>query len=126
MSMRTPLGRVRGLGSAKSGTEAFWLQRMTAIASVPLTIAGVVLVISLTGRSYPAVRQILGSPLIAVLMMLFVIANAMHMKIGVQVVIEDYIYDKNKKLTLVMLNNFFAWAVGLACIFAILKISFGV
>jgi|ERR1700693_4208126 succinate dehydrogenase / fumarate reductase membrane anchor subunit len=126
MSMRTPLGRVRGLGSAKSGTEAFWLQRMTAIASIPLTLAGLVLVISLTGRSYPAVRQILGSPLIAVLMMLFVIANAMHMKIGVQVVIEDYIYDKNKKLTLVMLNNFFAWAVGLACIFAILKISFGV
>ena len=126
MSMRTPLGRVRGLGSAKSGTEAFWLQRMTAIASIPLTLAGLVLVISLTGRSYPGVRQILGSPLIAVLMMLFVIANAMHMKIGVQVVIEDYIYDKNKKLTLVMLNNFFAWAVGLACIFAILKISFGV
>ncbi|HEY4919094.1 MAG TPA: succinate dehydrogenase, hydrophobic membrane anchor protein [Xanthobacteraceae bacterium] len=126
MSMRTPLGRVRGLGSAKSGTEAFWLQRMTAIASIPLTLAGLVLVISLTGRSYPAVRQILGSPLIAVLMMLFVIANAMHMKIGVQVVIEDYVYDKNKKLTLVMLNNFFAWAVGLACIFAILKISFGV
>jgi succinate dehydrogenase / fumarate reductase, membrane anchor subunit len=126
MSMRTPLGRVRGLGSAKSGTEAFWLQRMTAIASIPLTLAGLVLVISLTGRSYPAVRQILGSPLIAVLMMLFVIANAMHMKIGVQVVIEDYVYAKNKKLTLVMLNNFFAWAVGLACIFAILKISFGV
>ena len=126
MSMRTPLGRVRGLGSAKSGTEAFWLQRMTAIASIPLTLAGLVLVISLTGRSYPAVRQILGSPLIAVLMMLFVIANATHMKIGVQVVIEDYVYDKNKKLTLVMLNNFFAWAVGLACIFAILKISFGV
>src|SRR5580704_16455197 len=100
MSMRTPLGRVRGLGSATSGTEAFWLQRMTA---------GLVLVSSLTGRSYPAVRQILGSPLIAVLMMLFVIANALHVKIGVQVVIEDYIYDKNKKLTLVMLNNFFAW-----------------
>jgi succinate dehydrogenase / fumarate reductase membrane anchor subunit len=126
MSMRTPLGRVRGLGSAKSGTEAFWLQRMTAIASIPLTLAGLVLVISLTGRSYPAVRQILGSPLIAVLMMLFVIANALHMKIGVQVVIEDYFPDKNQKLTLVMLNNFFACGVGLACIFAILKISFGV
>ena len=126
MSMRTPLGRVRGLGSAKSGTEQFWRQRVTAIASIPLTLAGLVLVISLTGRSYPAVRQILGSPLIAVLMMLFVIANAMHMKIGVQVVIEDYVYAKNQKLTLVMLNIFFAWAVGLACIFAILKISFGV
>ena len=126
MSMRTPLGRVRGLGSAKSGTEAFWLQRMTAIASIPLTLAGLVLVISLTGRSYPAVKQILGSPLVAVVMMLFVVANVLHMKIGVQIVIEDYIHEHKRKVTLVILNNFFAWAVGLACIFAILKISFGV
>jgi len=125
-NMRTPLGRVRGLGSAKSGTEEFWLQRITAIASIPLTIAGLFLVISLTGRTYPAVKQILGSPLVAVLMMLFVIANALHMKIGVQVVIEDYVHDKLQKLTLITINNFFAWAVGLACIFAVLKISFGV
>jgi succinate dehydrogenase / fumarate reductase membrane anchor subunit len=126
MDMRTPLGRVRGLGSAKSGTHDFWLQRLTAIAGVPLTLAGLALVISLTGRSYTAVKQILGSPLVAVLLMLFVIALVMHMKIGVQVVIEDYVHDKNQKLTLVMLNNFFAWAVGLACVFAVLKISFGV
>ncbi len=126
MNMRTPLGRVIGLGSAKTGTEEFWLQRMTAIASIPLTIAGLVLVISLTGRSYPAVKQILASPLIAVLMILFVLANTMHMKIGVQIVIEDYVYDKNQKFTLLMLNVFFAWAIGLACVFAILKISFGV
>lgn len=126
MSMRTPLGRVRGLGTAKSGTEEFWLQRMTAIASIPLTLAGLFLVISLSGRSYPAVKQIVGSPLVAVLLMLFIIANALHMKIGVQVVIEDYVYDKTRKVTLLMLNSFFAWAVGLACIFAILKISFGV
>jgi succinate dehydrogenase / fumarate reductase, membrane anchor subunit len=125
-NMRTPLGRVRGLGSAKSGTEDFWLQRITAIASIPLTLAGLFLVISLTGRSYPAVKQILGSPLVAVLLMLFVIANALHMKIGVQVVIEDYVHDKMQKLTLITINNFFAWTVGLACIFAVLKISFGV
>ena len=126
MSMRTPMGRVRGFGSAKSGTEDFWLQRMTAIASVPLTIAGLVLVISLTGRSFPAVKQIIGSPLVAVLMILFVIAIVIHMKIGVQVVIEDYVHDKNQKFTLMILNIFFAWAIGLACVFAILKISFGV
>ena len=126
MNMRTPLGRVRGLGSAKSGTEEFWLQRITAIAGIPLTLAGLWLVISLTGRTYPAVRQILGSPLVAVLMMLFVIALALHMKIGVQIVIEDYVHDKLQKLTLITINNFFAWAVGLACIFAVLKISFGV
>jgi succinate dehydrogenase / fumarate reductase membrane anchor subunit len=126
MSMRTPLGRVVGFGSAKSGTEDFWLQRLTAIASIPLTIAGLVLVISLTGHSYSAVKQTLASPLVAVLLMLFVLANVLHMKIGVQIVIEDYVYDKNTKLTLLMLNIFFAWAIGLACFYAILKISFGV
>jgi succinate dehydrogenase / fumarate reductase, membrane anchor subunit len=126
MNLRTPLGRVRGLGSARNGTEEFWLQRMTAIAGVPLTIAGLFLVISLTGRSYPAVKQILGSPLVAVLMILFILANVVHMKIGIQVVIEDYVYRKNRKFTLLILNTFFAWAIGLACVFAILKISFGV
>ena len=126
MDMRTPLGRVRGLGSAKSGTHDFWLQRLTAIAGVPLVLAGLALIISLTGRSYPAVKQILASPMVAVLLMLFVIALVTHMKIGIQIVIEDYIHDKDQKLTLVMLNNFFSWAVGLACVFAILKISFGV
>jgi len=126
MNMRTPLGRVRGLGSARTGTEEFWLQRMTAIAGIPLTIAGLSLVISLTGRSYTAVKQILGSPLVAVLLTLFILAGVVHMKIGVQVVIEDYVYDKNHKVTLLILNTFFAWAIGLACVFAILKISFGV
>jgi succinate dehydrogenase / fumarate reductase membrane anchor subunit len=126
MNLRTPLGRVRGLGSARTGTEEFWLQRMTAIASIPLTIAGLSLVISLTGRSYPAVKQILGSPLVAVLMILFILANVVHMKIGIQVVVEDYVYRKNQKFTLLILNTFFAWAIGLACVFAILKISFGV
>lgn len=82
--------------------------------------------ISLTSRNYPAVKQILGSPLVAVLMILFILANVIHMKIGIQVVIEDYVYRKNQKFTLLILNTFFAWAIGLACVFAILKISFGV
>jgi succinate dehydrogenase / fumarate reductase membrane anchor subunit len=126
MNMRTPLARVRGLGSARTGTEEFWLQRMTAIAGIPLTIAGLSLVISLTGRSYTAVKQILASPLVAVLLILFVLALVVHMKIGVKVVVEDYVHDKNQKVTLLILNTFFAWAIGIACVFAILKISFGV
>ena len=73
MSMRTPLSRVRGLGSAKSGTEHFWRQRVTAVANVPLTIAGVVIVVSLLGRNHAAVAQILGSPLIAIMLLLFII-----------------------------------------------------
>src|SRR5690349_12512342 len=126
MSMRTPLGRVRGLGSAKTGTEEFWLQRVTAIAGIPLTLAGLSLVISLTGRSYPAVKQIVGSPLVAVLMILFILALVVHMKIGVTVVVEDYVHAKSPKVTLLLLNTVFASPIGLACGFAVLKISFGV
>ncbi len=126
MTMRTPLGRVRGLGSAKSGTEHFWQQRLTGVASLPLTIAGVFLVISLTGRSYPAVKQILASPLVSVLLLLFILSNVVHMKIGMQVIIEDYVHDEKQKLTLLMLNSFFSIAIGLACAYAVLKLSFGV
>ena len=126
MSIRTPLARVRGSGSAHSGTSHFWHQRLTAIANVPLTLGGVILMISLTGRTYPGVRQILGSPLIAVLMLLFVLSIAVHMKIGMQVIIEDYVHEEKQKLTLLVLNTFYAVAIGLACAFAILKLSFGV
>ena len=126
MSMRTPLSRVRGLGSAKSGTEHFWRQRVTAVANVPLTIAGVVIVVSLLGRNHAAVAQVLGSPVIAILLLLFVISVTYHMRLGLQVVIEDYIHGERMKLTLVMLNTFFTFAVGLSAAFAILKLAFGV
>jgi succinate dehydrogenase / fumarate reductase membrane anchor subunit len=126
MNMRTPLSRVRGLGSAKSGTEHFWRQRVTAVANVPLTIAGIIIVVSLLGRNHAAVVQVLGSPLIAILLLLFVISVTYHMRLGLQVVIEDYIHGERMKLTLVMLNTFFTFAVGLSATFAILKLSFGV
>jgi len=125
-NMRTPLGRVRGLGSAKSGTEHFWRQRMTAVANVPLTIAGVIIVISLLGRNHASASQILGSPLVAIAMLLFIFSVCTHMRIGMQVVIEDYVHEDKAKLTLVMLNTFYAAAVGIASAFAILKLSFGV
>jgi succinate dehydrogenase / fumarate reductase membrane anchor subunit len=126
MTMRTPLGRVRGLGSAKSGTEHFWRQRLTAVANIPLVIAGVVIVLSLLGRNHAATAQILGSPLIAIVMLLFVFSVVYHMRIGMQVVIEDYVHEEKLKLVLLMLNTFYAVAVGLAAAFAILKLSFGV
>ena len=126
MTMRTPLSRVRGFGSARSGTDHFWRQRLTAIANVPLTLGGVILMISLTGRTYPGVRQILGSPLIAVLMLLFVLSIAVHMKIGMQVIIEDYVHGEATKLALLIANTFFAIAVALACGFALLMLSFKV
>ena len=124
--MSTPLARVRGLGSAKSGTEQFWRQRLTAVANVPLSIAFVFIVIGLLGRNHAAVVQILGSPLVAVIMLLFILSITTHMRIGMQVIIEDYVHDEGRKLILLMANTFFTVAVGLASGFAILMLSFKV
>jgi succinate dehydrogenase / fumarate reductase membrane anchor subunit len=124
--MSTPLARVRGLGSARSGTEHFWRQRLTAVANVPLSIAFVFIVIGLLGRNHAAVVQILGSPLVAVIMLLFILSITMHMRIGMQVIIEDYVHDERHKFFLIMANTFFAVAVALACAFAILTLSFKV
>jgi succinate dehydrogenase / fumarate reductase, membrane anchor subunit len=123
--LRTPLARVRGLGSAKSGTEHFWRQRLTAVANVPLTIAFVVIVVSLLGRNHAYVVQTLGSPLIAMLMLLFIGSATYHMRIGMQVIIEDYVHSDVPKLALLMLNTFFAVVVGLTAAYAIFKLSFG-
>jgi succinate dehydrogenase / fumarate reductase membrane anchor subunit len=124
--MRTPLGRVRGFGSARSGTEHFWYQRLTSVALVPLTAAVILIVMSLLGRNHAAVVQILGSPIVAIIMLLFVLTTAYHMKLGMQVVIEDYVHDDALKFTLLIGNSFFCVVVALAAIFAILKLSFGV
>ena len=126
MTMRTPLARVRGLGASRTGTEHFWWQRLTAVANVPLTIAAVVIIISLLGRNHAATAQILGSPLIAILLLLFILSVCSHMRIGMQVIIEDYVHDEKSKIALIMLNVFYVFAVGLASIYAILKLSFGV
>jgi succinate dehydrogenase / fumarate reductase membrane anchor subunit len=82
MSIRTPIGRVRGLGSARSGTGHFWHQRLTALANVPLTIGFVIILVALLGRSHAAVIQILGSPLVAIVMLLFIGSVTNHMRLG--------------------------------------------
>ena len=122
----TPLARVRGFGAAKSGSEHFWRQRLTAVANVPLTIAFVLIVVSLLGRNHAAAAQILGSPLVAIVMLLFIVSITVHMRIGMQVIIEDYVHDERAKYALLILNAFFAVAVGFSSIYAILKLSFGV
>ena len=124
--IRTPLARVRGRGAARSGTRDFWRQRLTAVANIPLTIAAIIIIIMLLGRNQAAVAQILGSPLVAIIMLLFVASVTVHMRIGMQVIIEDYVHDESTKLTLIMANTFFAIAVALASAFGILKLSFGV
>ena len=123
--IRTPLARVRGRGAARSGTRDFWRQRLTAVANIPLTIAAIIIIIMLLGRNQAAVAQILGAPLVAIIMLLFVASVTVHMRIGMQVIIEDYVHDESTKLTLIMANTFFAIAVALASAFGILKLSFG-
>ncbi len=123
--MRTPLGHVRGLGSARSGTGHFWLQRVTAVANVVLAIAFVAIVIALTGKSHAAAMALLSHPIVALLMLLFVVSGLIHMRLGMQTIIEDYVHGEAVKVLAVMSNTFFTVAVGAASIFAILKIAFG-
>ena len=123
--IRTPLARVLGRGAARSGTGHFWHQRVTAVANIPLTIAAVIIMIMLLGRNQAAVAQILGSPAVAIIMLLFIGSIIIHMRIGMQVIVEDYVHDESVKLTLLMANTFFTVAVGLACVYGILKLSFG-
>jgi succinate dehydrogenase / fumarate reductase membrane anchor subunit len=127
-NMRTPLGRVRGYGSAKSGTDDFIRQRLTAIANIPLTIAAILIVMSLIGRNHAAVAQILGSTPVAIVMLLFVISVSYHMRIGMQAIIEDYVHEERAKYALLILNTFYTFAAGFAAVYAIIKLSlsFGV
>jgi succinate dehydrogenase / fumarate reductase membrane anchor subunit len=125
-TMRTPLARVRYLGASHSGTSDFWRQRVTAVALTLLIVPVIVVVMMLLGRNQAGAAQILGSLPIAIIMLLFIIASAWHMKIGMQVVIEDYVHNEKVKLASVMANNFFSTVVALASIYAILKLSSGV
>jgi succinate dehydrogenase / fumarate reductase, membrane anchor subunit len=125
-SMRTPLGRVKSLGSARSGTSDFFRQRITAVGMILLIVPAIVIIMKILGSNQATSSQILGNPLVAVIMILFIIASVWHMKIGMQVVLEDYIHDEKLKLALIIGNHFFCWSVGLASIYAIVKLSSGV
>jgi succinate dehydrogenase / fumarate reductase, membrane anchor subunit len=125
-SMRTPLGRVRNLGSSHSGTTDFWRQRLTAVAMALLIVPVIIIVLILSSSNHAGAAQLLGSIPIAIVLVLFIVASTWHMRIGMQIVVEDYVHSEKLKLACVMANNFFCVAVALASIYAILKLSSGV
>ena len=124
-SMRTPLSKVRGLGSAKSGTEHFWLQRVTAVANVVLTFAFICILVGVIGRDYEDALDYLSRPVVAAMLTLFVISGIIHMRLGMQVIIEDYVHGEGAKVAALILNTFFCVAVGAVSLIAILKLAVG-
>jgi len=122
-SYRTPLGRVRSLGSAHLGSGDAALMRLTSIALVPLTFAFVWLVLSLLHMDYKHARAELGEPLPAVIVLLFILAGVYHMQIGMRSVIDDYLHGHARDWALIA-NAFFAVALGVTCVYAMLRIGF--
>jgi succinate dehydrogenase / fumarate reductase membrane anchor subunit len=125
VDMRTPLRRVQGLGAAHHGVEHWYLQRLTAIANIPLVISFIIIIASVAGRPYPEVVRILSNPFVAILLALAVGSITYHMRLGLQIVVEDYVHTKMPKFIYGVANTFFAVAVAAVCLFSILKISFG-
>lgn len=122
--LRTDLARARGTGAAGTGTEHFWQQRLTAISNVVLITAFVVLLIHLHDKPYPQVRAAFGNPLVSLVMALTVVSATVHMRLGMQTIIEDYAHGYIR-LPLAIGNNFFAILVAAASLFAVLKLSLG-
>jgi succinate dehydrogenase / fumarate reductase membrane anchor subunit len=125
MTQRTPLGRVRGLGSARGGTDHFWKQRLTAVSNVLLVCFLIALVAKLAGQDHATVRAALARPQNAIPILLLVVSGVIHMRLGMQTIIEDYVHSEGPKVAALMLNSFFALLVGVTCAFAVLKLSFG-
>ncbi|NDV87528.1 succinate dehydrogenase, hydrophobic membrane anchor protein [Aurantimonas aggregata] len=123
-NFKTPLGRVRGLGSAREGTGHFWQQRLTAIANIVLITFFVILLVSLHDASFVELRLAFANPLVGIAMALVTVSATIHMRLGMQVIIEDYVHGA-AKLPLLILNTFFAVVVAGASLFAIVKMSFG-
>jgi succinate dehydrogenase / fumarate reductase membrane anchor subunit len=122
---RTPLSRVRGLGSAKAGTDHFWKQRVTAVANLILVSLAIFLIVRLAGADYAVVKRTLARPQNAIVLFMLILSGVMHMRLGMQTIIEDYVHSDGYKVLALLLNTFFAAVVGLSCAYAVLKLSFG-
>jgi len=122
---RTPLSRVRGLGSAKQGTDHFWKQRVTAVANLILVSLAIFLIVPLAGADYAVVKLTLARPQNAIVLFMLILSGVMHMRLGMQTIIEDYVHSDGYKVLALLLNTFFTAVVGLSCAYAVLKLSFG-
>ena len=125
MSLRTPVARARGLGSAKDGLHHWWVQRVSAVALIPLTIWFVASIVGLAGADHAAVAAWIGNPVVAVLMVLLVVAALYHAQLGMQVVYEDYIHTHWLKITADVGTKLVSLVLGAGTIFAVLKIALG-
>ena len=125
MAFRTPLSRVRALGSAKRGTDDWIVSRVTSVALALLYVAFLVIIVGLLGKPHAEVVATLASPLVALILIATIVLTVVHMRLGMQVIIEDYVHDELPKFALLIANWLFSWAVGLIAIFALLKIAFG-
>ncbi|MGQ3298268.1 succinate dehydrogenase, hydrophobic membrane anchor protein [Reyranella sp.] len=123
--LRSPLNRARGLGSAKSGVHHFWVQRLTALALIPLVIWFAISLVTMSGADYGMVRAWIGSPVAMVLLILTIVIGLHHGQLGLQVVIEDYVHNDGAKLALIVAVKFIAVLFGLAAVVAIMRIGFG-
>ncbi|MGJ3264402.1 MAG: succinate dehydrogenase, hydrophobic membrane anchor protein [Salinarimonas sp.] len=124
-TIRTPLARAKGLGASGGGTDHFWHHRITAVSNLLLVFPFVVIVALVAGRPWAEAAAIVSHPLAAILLALFVVSITVHMRLGMQIVIEDYVHGKGAKIAAVIANTFFAILIGAASLFAIAKVSFG-
>lgn len=122
-SIRTPMARVRGLGASHSGTEHFWRQRVTAVSNLVLVLALLAVLVATYGRDYVSTLAVVGHPAVAIVLILLAISVGLHMRLGMMVIIEDYVHGEGAKLSAVLINTFFSFAVAAVAIFAILRIS---
>ena len=125
MSLRSPLGRVLGLGSAKDGSHHWWMQRVSAVALVLLSLWFLIALLARGALDYASVIEWIDHPVNATLLILLVIAIAYHSALGVQVVLEDYVSNKGAKLVSLIANQFVHLTLGAIGVFAILRVAFG-
>ncbi|MDB4016819.1 succinate dehydrogenase, hydrophobic membrane anchor protein [Amylibacter sp.] len=124
MTFRTDRAKVLGLGSAKSGADHWFGERLKSVALIPLTIIFVLIVAPLIGKDHATVVASFHNPFVSISLILFFLVTFKHLEEGLQVVIEDYVHSKGSLLLLIIFNKLFCWTFGLAAVFAILKITF--